>query len=628
VIASEIQHWRSAAQAQLALRLGRVSGVKPDQPYRKREVLVCAGGACVSCGNAAVVNAFREMIGQRKLTNYVKVVETGCVGCCDLGVVVQIMPDNVLYRRVTARDVQRIVEQHLRDNQIVTELLHRESEGTEPYVAAKDMPFFQRQRKLVLENCGIIDPQNIDEYVARDGYAALAKALTEMQPQQVIDQVKTSGLRGRGGGGFPTGLKWQMLAGAPGPKKFVICNADEGDPGAFMDRGVLESDPHRVLEGMLIAGYATGARNGVIYVRAEYPLAIRRLQIAIEQARAKGLLGENVLKTAFGFDIEIRVGAGAFVCGEETALMASVEGRRGQPRPRPPYPTDRGLYDCPTIINNVETFASIPPIIRHGGEWFSRIGSPKSPGTKVFALAGRIKNVGLVEVPMGTTLRELVFDIGGGPPNGKAFKAAQTGGASGGCIPAQYLDMPLDFDSLQTIGSIMGSGGLVIMDEASCMVDVARFFVEFCADESCGKCPPCRVGTQQMLHILTKIVHGQATPRDLERLEELCDVMSAASLCGLGMAAPNPVRSTLRHFRHEYEAHVQERRCPAKVCRRLLTFLIDQDNCTGCRICANECPADAIHKLDGQMKFVIEQDRCTHCGNCFDVCTFDAVIRT
>ena len=624
---SELQEWRQRVRNSLSLRLGQAPPSDGHEPFRRREVLICAGGACVSCGNEPVVSGFKEAVARLGMSDYVRIVETGCVGCCDLGVVIQVMPDDVLYCKVTAADVQEIVEKHLLNNEIVTRLLHRQTPESEPYVSAKDMPFFKHQLKIVLENSGIIDPQSIDEYVARDGYAALARVLGEMEPEDVIRELTVSGLRGRGGGGFPVGRKWSMLAAAPGPEKYVICNGDEGDPGAFMDRSVLESDPHRVLEGMLIAGYATGAHKGVLYVRAEYPLAIKRLQMAIDQARSHGLLGERVLGTDFGFDVEIRVGAGAFVCGEETALIASVEGRRGMPRPRPPFPTQAGLYGKPTMINNVETYANVAPIIRNGGEWFAKIGSPKSPGTKVFALAGKLVNTGLVEVPMGMTLRQIVFDIAGGVPGGRAFKAAQTGGPSGGCIPAAHLDTPLDFDTLQAIGSIMGSGGLIVMDDSSCMVDVARFFMEFCVDESCGKCPPCRIGTRQMYHMLERITDGQADEDDLTRLEELATVVHTASLCGLGMTAPNPVRSTLRHFRDEYLAHIRDRRCPAGVCRHLLTFSISLENCTGCSLCARHCPTECISKLDGQKKYRIDMDRCIHCGTCFDVCRFGAVVK-
>lgn len=588
---------------------------------------MCAGGACVSCDNASVTTTLRDEIGRRGLADSVKVVETGCVGCCDLGVVVQISPDRVLYRKVTAKDVPSIVQRHLMNNEIVTELLHRRDGSSEPYIHPEDMPFFQKQLKIVLENCGIIDPQEMDEYVAMDGYQGLSRALHELSPKDVVAEVVKSGLRGRGGGGFPAGKKWEMLAAAPGPEKYVICNGDEGDPGAFMDRSVLESDPHRVIEGMVIAGYATGAHHGVLYVRAEYPLAIRRLMMALEQARQAGMLGQRVLGSDFSFDAEVRVGAGAFVCGEETALIASVEGKRGQPRPRPPFPPQSGLFAKPTMINNVETFANIPPILRKGGEWYSKIGKPGSAGTKVFALAGRIMNTGLVEVPMGMTLREMVFEIGGGIPDGRQFKAAQTGGPSGGCIPAEFLDTPLDFDSLQKIGSIMGSGGLIVMDDTSCMVDIARFFMDFCVDESCGKCPPCRVGTKQMLHMLTKITKGEANEADLTRLQELCTTVSAASLCGLGMTAPNPIRSTMKYFLHEYETHIRDRKCAAGVCRYLLTFGIRMDDCTGCSLCFKSCPTNAIYKFDGLKKYQINAEACIHCGSCFDVCRFGAVTK-
>ncbi len=625
--ARELNEWRERMWLEMNLRLGKAPPGAPEGRYRRREVLVCAGGACVSCNNAAVTTALRDEIGRRGLADCVNLVETGCVGCCDLGVVVQIIPDRVLYRKVKAADVPAIVQRHLMNNEIVTELLHRRDNQSEPYVHPEDMPFFKRQQKIVLENCGLIDPQDIGEYVGVDGYQGLSRALHEMSPQQVIAEVLKSGLRGRGGGGFTTGKKWELLAAAPGPVKYVICNGDEGDPGAFMDRSVLESDPHRVIEGMIIAGYATGAQRGVFYVRAEYPLAIRRLQIALDHARKVDMLGQRVLGSDFSFDAEIRVGAGAFVCGEETALIASVEGRRGQPRPRPPFPTQAGLFGRPTMINNVETLANIPPIIRRGGEWYGKIGMPGSSGTKVFALAGQIRNTGLVEVPMGMTLRELVFEIGGGIPDGRQFKAAQTGGPSGGCIPAEFLDTPLDFDSLQKIGSIMGSGGLIVMDETSCMVDVARFFMDFCVDESCGKCPPCRVGTKQMLHTLSKITKGEAGEHDLERLQELCGTVAAASLCGLGMTAPNPVRSTMRYFMNEYETHIRDHKCPAGVCRHLLTFAITLETCTGCSMCFKICPANAIHKHDGLKKYRIDPDACTHCGSCFDVCRFGSVTK-
>ncbi len=624
----QLNELRDRASKTLALRLANSPSPPPRDPdvlTHAHEVVICAGGACLSCGAAKVATALRNRIDALELDAAVKVVETGCVGCCDLGVVVQTQPDDVLYRKVTEADVELIVTQHLRDNKLIEKLLQRVDGVT--YRSAGEMPFFKRQQKIVLENCGLIDPLCIEEYIARDGYQALGKSLVEMTPSAVVAEVERSGLRGRGGGGYGVGLKWGMLASAPGDRKFVICNADEGDPGAFMDRSVLESDPHRVLEGMLLAGYGTGAQRGIIYVRAEYPLALKRLQRAIDQAREYGVLGDRVLESRFRFDIEIRVGAGAFVCGEETALMASVEGERGQPRPRPPYPTQYGLYGCPTMINNVETFANVAPIIRNGGAWFAAIGSPKSPGTKVFALAGAITNTGLVEVPMGTTLREVVFEVGGGVLGGRPFKAAQTGGPSGGCIPAEHLDMPLDFDSLQSIGSIMGSGGLIVMDDTSCMVDVARFFMDFCVDESCGKCPPCRVGTLQMRHMLSKICEGEAGEDELARLGALAEVVSTASLCGLGMTAPNPVLSTMRHFRKEYVAHIQDRTCPSGVCRKLLTFTIDEAKCTGCGLCFRACPVDVIYKVDDQKVYWIDSEACVHCGQCFENCRFGAVLK-
>ncbi|MGB0714742.1 MAG: NADH-ubiquinone oxidoreductase-F iron-sulfur binding region domain-containing protein [Phycisphaerae bacterium] len=625
----EFKSWREEQSDLLSLRIPGSGATARGSSDVRKEILVCVGGGCVSCGADNVTSAFEDRINASGLHADVKTVKTGCVGCCDLGVVIQIMPDDIMYRKVTVADVETIVQKHLSGQRVVDELLHRSSddENADIYHSTRDMPFFQHQQKIVLENCGVIDPEVIEEYVACDGYVALVEALTERTPAEVLEEVRTSGLRGRGGGGFPVGAKWTMLAEAKGSSKHVICNADEGDPGAFMDRSVLESDPHRVLEGMLLAGYATGATHGVIYVRAEYPLAIQRLRTAIEQARTRNLLGDNILETPMCFDIEIRVGAGAFVCGEETALMASVEGQRGTPRPRPPYPTQSGLSGEPTIINNVETFANIPPIVRRGGAWYKAIGTEKSSGTKVFALAGAIRNTGLVEVPMGTSLRSLVFDIGGGVPDGRDFKAAQTGGPSGGCIPAAHLDTPLDFDSLQAIGSIMGSGGLIVMDDSSCMVDVARFFMEFCVDESCGKCPPCRVGTTQLLHMLNKICEGEAGEAEIERLEGLADLVMTSSLCGLGMTAPNPVLSTIRHFRAEYDAHIHDHRCPAGVCRKLLTFTIEREACTGCSLCARNCPVEVIHKYDDEKKYWIDTDPCIHCGQCFDVCRFDAVMK-
>jgi NADP-reducing hydrogenase subunit HndC len=623
----ELNQWRGRARQAMAFRTdpGGATGPLPDGT--ECELLICAGGACLSSGEASVEDALRRALAKAGLDGRVRLVPTGCMGACSLGPLVRVMPDDVLYVHVAPEDAEAIVEEHLAGGAPVERLLYRPDEGAEPIRHPADMPFFRYQEKIVLANCGLMSAESIDEYVGRDGYQALAKALSGMHPQDVIDTVTASGLRGRGGAGFPAGRKWQMLADAPGDEKYVICNADEGDPGAFMDRSILEGDPHRVVEAMTLAAYATGARKGYVYVRAEYPLAIRRLQLAIEEARRAGLLGRDILGTDLAFGIEVRVGAGAFVCGEETALMASVLGRRGQPQPRPPYPTQSGLYGRPSMINNVETLANIPPILRNGAAWFRGIGTEGSPGTKVFALAGKVNLTGLVEVPMGTRLRDLVYEIGGGVPEDRAFKAAQTGGPSGGCIPAEHLDIALDFDSLQEVGSIMGSGGLIVMDDASCMVDVARFFMDFCVEESCGKCPPCRVGTREMHTLLTDICDGNADQETVAKLQDLAEVVQEASLCGLGMTAPNPVLSTLRHFRDEYEAHVADRTCPAGVCRNLLTFTIDYDLCRGCRLCFRNCPTDTIFQVDGEKKYYIVQEGCVHCGTCFEVCPFGAVKR-
>ena len=522
------------------------------QRYRCR-INVCVATGCIMCGSERVKEAIEEAVKARGLEKEVLVQGVGCLGLCSAGPMIYVEPDGIIYHKVTPEDAPAIVQGLV-------------STPVERLICPPDLPFFKRQVKIVMENSGTIDPERIEDYIAFGGYQALIKALTEMSPSEVIEEVTKSGLRGRGGAGYPTGIKWSTVAKANGARKFVICNADEGDPGAYMDRTILESDPHRVLEGMAIAAYAVGAQQGFIYVRAEYPLAIKRLRTAIRQAERLNLLGNNILGTTFSFSVELRIGAGAFVCGEETALMASIEGKRGTPRPRPPYPAEYGLWGYPTLINNVETFANIPPIIRNGGEWFAKIGTERSKGTKVFALAGRVVNTGLIEVPMGITLREIVFDIGGGIPEGKRFKAVQTGGPSGGCIPEQFLDLPVDYESLTKVGSIMGSGGMVVMDETSCMVDVAKFFVEFCMSESCGKCVPCRVGTAHLYELLRRITAGEGTMRDLELLEELCDLVKSASLCGLGQTAPNPVLSTLRYFRHEYEAHILDKTCPAGVC--------------------------------------------------------------
>jgi NADP-reducing hydrogenase subunit HndC len=592
----------------------------------RAHVLVCGGTGCTSSGSQKIQQALHDEIAKNKLEKEVKVVQTGCFGLCELGPIVIVYPEGSFYCRVTPEDVPELVEEHLVKGRILERLLHKGKIDQEKVLNLSDLDFFKKQRRVALRNCGIINPEVIEEYIARDGYQALAKALTEMTPEQVIETVKQSGLRGRGGGGFPTGLKWSFAARVSGPKKYVVCNADEGDPGAFMDRSVLEGDPHSILEAMAIAGYAIGADEGVIYVRAEYPIAIKRLEIAIEQARGMGLLGKNIFGTGFNFDIDLRLGSGAFVCGEETALLASVEGKRGEPRPRPPFPANEGLWKKPTIINNVETYANIPMIIYKGAEWFSSIGTEKSKGTKVFALTGKINNTGLVEIPMGTTLREVVYEIGGGIPNGKKFKAAQTGGPSGGCLPAELLDISIEYDTLVQAGSMMGSGGMIVMDEDTCMVDVTKFFLEFTQDESCGKCPPCRIGTKRMLEILERITQGKGEEGDIERLEKLAKNIKASALCGLGQTAPNPVLATLRYFRDEYEAHIKEKRCPAGVCTALLSYSIMADKCKGCGLCAKQCPVGAISG-EKRSPFVIDQEKCIKCGACMEKCPFGAIER-
>ncbi len=590
--------------------------------------LVCAGAGCLSSGGHALKDALAHELKARGLDTEIAIIETGCMGPCDLGPVMLVHPDGTFYQRVTAADVPQLVEEHFIKGRPCAKFLPKQEPTGNLVTTQRDFAFFAKQQKIILENCGLIDPENIEEYIARDGYAALGKVLTGLKPADVIAEIKASGLRGRGGAGFPTGVKWQLLADAPGPQKYIICNADEGDPGAFMNRAVLEGDPHRVIEGMAIGAYAMGANRGFIYIRAEYPLAIKRLQIALEQAYRLGLLGRNIFDSGFDFDLELRIGAGAFVCGEETALMRSIEGRRGQPQPRPPFPAQRGLWGRPTSINNVETWAAVPVILRKGAAWYAQFGTEKCKGTKVFALAGKIRNTGLAEVPYGTTLREIIFGIGGGVPGGKKFKAVQTGGPSGGVIPEQFLDTPVEYESLQKLGSIMGSGGMVVMDEDSCMVDVARFFMEFCCDESCGKCPPCRVGTRQMLNLLDKICNGDAELQDLDRLEQLAAVVKDASLCGLGQTAPNPVLTTLKYFRDEYEAHILDRRCPARVCRNLLDFSINEEKCVGCSLCARVCPTTTIFKRDGMKKYYIVAEGCIQCGSCFDACKFNAVLKT
>ena len=600
--------------------------------YRSH-VLVCGGTGCTSSGSQAIIDKFEAEIEKNGLKDEVAVVRTGCHGLCALGPIVLIYPEGSFYSMVKVDDVAEIVSEHLLKGRVVTRLLYEETVKEEEVIPLVETGFYKKQKRVALRNCGVINPENIDEYIAVDGYQALAKVLTEMTPEQVIDTLLAAGLRGRGGAGFPTGQKWKLARTLvpDADQKYVCCNADEGDPGAFMDRSVLEGDPHVVLEAMAIAGYTIGANQGYIYVRAEYPIAIQRLQIAINQAREYGLLGKDIFGTGFDFDIDLRFGAGAFVCGEETALMTSIEGNRGEPRPRPPFPAVKGLFAKPTVLNNVETYANIPRIILNGAEWFASMGTEKSKGTKVFALGGKINNTGLVEVPMGTTLREVIEDIGGGIPNGKQFKAAQTGGPSGGCIPAEHFDIPIDYDNLISIGSMMGSGGLIVMDEDNCMVDIAKFFLEFTVDESCGKCTPCRIGTKRLYETLDKITKGQGTLEDLDKLEELCYYIKANSLCGLGQTAPNPVLSTLRYFKDEYVAHVVEKRCPAGVCKSLLNFSIDKEKCIGCGMCAKQCPAGAISKTDyiapGKKlpAMAIDSSKCVKCGACMATCKFSAI---
>ncbi len=629
---AELNAVRAKALKTVVLRKAEEVLDKTVKSDYKRNVLVCGGTGCTSSHSDRLVDRLNDEIKKNGLEKDVQVIMTGCFGLCALGPIMIVYPEGCFYSMVQEESIERIVKEHFVGGNPVTELLYDETVAEDGSIKSLDeTDFYKKQVRVSLRNCGVIDPMNMDEYIARDGYQALAKCLTEYTPEDVIKIVTDSGLRGRGGGGFPTGRKWALTAPNKAAQKYVVCNADEGDPGAFMDRSVLEGDPHCLIEAMAIAGYAIGATMGYVYVRAEYPIAVNRLDRAIKDARAAGLLGKNLFGTGFDFDMEIRLGAGAFVCGEETALMTSIEGNRGEPRPRPPYPAVKGLYGCPTVENNVETFSNIPQIILKGAEWFASMGTEKSKGTKVFALGGKIKHTGLVEIPMGTTLRDIIYEIGGGVPNGKQFKAAQTGGPSGGCIPARLIDTEVDYDNLVSIGCMMGSGGLIVMDEDTCMVDMAKFFLEFTVDESCGKCTPCRVGTKRLLEMLDKITKGEGTLEDIDRMEELCNYIKANSLCGLGQTAPNPVLSTLKFFRDEYVAHVVDKKCPAGVCKNLLSFTIDKDKCIGCGKCAKNCPVEAISKTDyiapghKLASYEIDTSKCVKCGVCMSNCKFSAI---
>lgn len=592
---------------------------------KRAHILLCQGTACASSGSEQVKKSLEEELQKNGLADQIMIVPTGCFGFCALGPIMMVYPEGIMYCEVQPEDVKEIVEEHFIKGRIIKRLLYRDPDDKSRIADIEKIDFFKYQKREALHNCGHINPENIKEYIAMDGYMALGKVLTSMQPIEVIEIIQKSGLRGRGGGGFPTGTKWEFAYKEEGPIKYVVCNGDEGDPGAFMDRSIMEGDPNAVLEGMAIAGYAIGANQGYIYVRAEYPIAVERLEIAIKQARELGLLGKDIFRSGFDFDIELRLGAGAFVCGEETALLNSVAGKRGEPRPRPPFPAVKGLFHKPTLINNVETLANVPRIILKGHEWFSKMGTEKSKGTKVFAIAGKINNTGLIEVPMGTTLRQIIFDIGGGIPEGREFKAAQIGGPSGGCIPKEYLDVSMDYESLIELGSMMGSGGLIVMDESDCMVDIAKFFLEFTQDESCGKCTPCRVGTKRMLEILNRITTGEGKEEDIELLKSLAEDIKVSSLCGLGQTAPNPVLSTLRFFEDEYLAHIKDKRCPAGVCAGLVSFQIIPEKCTACSICARICPVNAISGTPKKPPYVIDQNICIKCGACQAKCPFSAI---
>ncbi len=612
----ELESIRNSKRQELDLR------VNSNAPGVERHILVCHGTGCTSSKSPQILEEFNRIIKEKNIEN-VRVIMTGCFGLCSKGPIVIIRPDDTFYSQVTPADCEEIIEKHICNGETVDRLLCQDVDGTLVH-RLDELNFYKKQKRIALQNCGVINPEDIDEYIAFDGYKALAKVLTEMSQDDVIKVVSDSGLRGRGGAGFPSGKKWEFVKAEEGDIKYIVCNADEGDPGAFMDRSILEGDPHGVLEAMAIAGYAVGACKGFIYVRAEYPIAVNRLEIAIKQAKEYGLLGENIFGKGFNFDIEIRLGAGAFVCGEETALLESIEGKRGQPRLKPPFPAHSGLWGKPTLINNVETWANITKIILNGAEWYASIGTEGSKGTKVFALGGNVNNVGLVEVPMGTTLREIIYDIGGGIPNGRKFKAAQTGGPSGGCIPEQHLDTPIDYDSLKEIGSMMGSGGLIVMDDSKCMVNLARFYLEFTVDESCGKCTPCRIGTKRLLELLTKICNGQGKEGDIEDLEELANNVAAASVCGLGQTAPNPVLATLKYFREEYEEHIKEKKCRAKECKKLTQILINEEMCKACDLCKKACPVNAIIGEPGQ-KHKIDQSKCIKCRTCMATCPFKAI---